>query len=67
MFPPVNSRLIDYDERARRSSAGAAEVDGPKRTAEVLDLLKQFERLNVIRACLLGAGGLIGLWTALQT
>lgn len=34
--------------------------------AEVRKLLAKFAVLNTTRAVLLGAGGLVGLWTALQ-
>jgi hypothetical protein len=67
MYPLANKRLCELDDLAKRSTADKAEIDGPKRTAELLALLKKFERLNVIRASLLGAGGLVGLWTALRT
>jgi len=63
MLPSTNGPLISMDERAKRDPAS---VEGKQNTAELLDLLRSFEKLNAVRAGLTATGGLIGIWTILN-
>lgn len=56
---PTNMQLIKMNEKG---SEKAAKEDGD---AKVDALLNKFGWLNISRASLTGAGGLVGLWTAL--
>jgi hypothetical protein len=43
-----------------------SEVVSEREDREVRELLEKFGRLNAVRGALMGVGGVVGLWSALQ-
>jgi hypothetical protein len=61
MLPASNQRLIDLDELAKKDKDAVK-----KRSGEVDAMLARFGKLNAVRAVLVAAGSVLGLWTTLQ-
>lgn len=62
MYPAVNKRLIELDERVKNTGgAGAKEVD----LAEVSEAMDKFEAIHQVRAVLGLVGSLIGLYAVM--
>lgn len=59
MVPACNGKLIQADEEGER---GLEKIGGKQ---GLKTLLEKFDRLNYVRAALMGFGGLMGLWTAM--
>ncbi|GAA5997129.1 DUF1772 domain-containing protein [Rhodotorula paludigena] len=60
MLPAVNAKLIELDERVNKKKDAAREPSQD----EVVTLLRKFGAYNAVRAALIGAGGVVGVWTA---
>ena len=58
----ASSQFTDLSKPQEKTS----EATSSAKDKEVRELLAKFARLNTTRAILLGAGGLLGLWTALH-
>lgn len=61
-FPKTNKRLLQLEQKTKDASEKL--VDS-RHKGEVLDLLKSFAKINLVRGVLFWSGGALGLWTVL--
>lgn len=62
LFPKTNKRILQLEQKTKDASEKVVDT---QHRQEVIELLKSFARINLVRGVLFWSGGALGLWTVL--